>query len=157
MQADESFVPLSLSDVVSPHSEFWNRPKQSSGQVPLAIQRDIIGAYLLQKRCTEELMLLQNEMQNVVDYYNQMECNIKTALFNISEEESQFSRGCVSLLKNLQSQVSCLHLEALSSYSTVISRQGSQHPISAYDVSDSSDSGYASSSSDIDDINIDDD
>ena len=98
MQADESFVPLSLSDVVSPHSEFWNRPNQSSGQVALAIQRDIIGAYLLQKRCTEELMLLQNEMQNVVDYYNQMECNIKTAIFYISEEESQFSRGCVSLL-----------------------------------------------------------
>ena len=91
MQVNESFVPLSLSDAVSPHSEFWNRPKQSSGQVPLAIQRDTIGAYLLQKRCTEELMLLHNEMQNVVDYYNQMECNIKTAIFNTSEEESQFS------------------------------------------------------------------
>ena len=95
----------SCSHVVSPHSEFWNRPNQSSGQVPLAIQRDIIGAYLLQKRCTEELMLLQNEIQNVVDYYNQMECNIKTAIFYISEEESQFSRGCVSLLSSEEPSV----------------------------------------------------
>ena len=142
MQVNESFVPLCLGDVLSPHSEFWNHSNKSSGQVPLAIQRDVIGAYLLQKRCTEELMLLQNEMQNVVDYYNQMECDIKSAIFNIqfSEQESQFSRGCVSLLKNLQLQVSRLHLEAISSYSTIISRQESQHPDSAYDVSDSSDS-----------------
>ena len=37
-------------------------------------------------------MLLQNEMQNVVDYYNQMECNIKTAInFYIGKDHSTLS------------------------------------------------------------------
>ena len=80
-EADESFAPLSLANVLSPISEYWQCPNESSNQIPFSIQRDIIEAYLLQKRCDEELLLLQSEMHNVIEYYNQMDLYCSTKDF----------------------------------------------------------------------------
>lgn len=52
--------------MLSPTSEFWQGVNQTSNEIPLSIQRDIIEAYFLGKRCDEELLLLQSEMHNVL-------------------------------------------------------------------------------------------
>ena len=77
-------------------------PNQVSNEIPFTTENDIVEAFLLQKLCDEELLLLQNEMHNVIDYYNQKEKKIATALHKIiNGESSHFSRGCICLLKKL--------------------------------------------------------
>ena len=151
-QADETFVPLALADVLSPVSEFWQCPNQASSEIPVSIKRDIIEAHLLLKRCDEELLLLQTEMHNVIDYYNEKEKKIISVLHKItSDGTSQFHRGCISLLRKLQLEVELFRSIAVSAYASVITVPKS-HPLvdaghmCVIDASDSSDSEYESSS-----------
>lgn len=123
-QIDSNFSPVMLGEVLTPTSKFWQCPHQQSEQIPLSVKRDIIEAYLLQKRCEEELLLLQSEMQNVIDYYNEKEKKINAALHAICNGESKFNRfnrGCSCLLKKLKWRVSHLRSRTLSFYSSVIS------------------------------------
>ena len=105
-QTDEAVVPLCLDDVLSPESEFWQCPRATASEIPVNIKRDIIEAYLLLKRCDEELVLLRSEMHNVIDYYDVKEKKIISVLQKFTGNElTQFQRGCISLLKKLQREV----------------------------------------------------
>lgn len=120
-QADVSFVHIPLADVLSPVSDFWQCHSTPSHEIPSTVKRDIIEAFLLQKRCKEELSLLQSEMQNVIDYYNQKEAIINNVLHEIANsEENQYTRGCICLLKKLKLEVELFRSKAASAYSSVI-------------------------------------
>lgn len=68
--------PVQLQEVVLIDSEFWQISPVSESvasrqlQVPWNTRRDIIQAFLLTKRCEEELDLLKNAMQNVLQYWS---------------------------------------------------------------------------------------
>ena len=82
-------------------------------------------------------------MHNVIDYYNQKEKKITTALHKIiNGESSHFSRGCICLLKKLQLKVNLFWSHAVSAYSSVISVTDleSQDNCALNDISDSSSS-----------------
>ena len=109
--------------MLSPVSEFWQCP---SSEIPVSIKRDII--YRL-KRCDEELLLLQTEMHNVIDYYNEKEKKIISVLHKItSGGTSQFHRGCISLLRKLHLEVELFRSIAVSAYASVIAVPKS-HPL----------------------------
>lgn len=111
-----------LGEVLTPTSKFWQGPHQQFEQIPLSVKRDIIEAYELQKRCEEELLLLQSELLNVIEYYNEKEKIINAALHAMCKGESNcFNRGCSCLLKKLKWRVSHVQSRALSFYSSVIS------------------------------------
>ena len=147
-QVNDSFVRISLDEVLSSVSEFWQSPSQASKLIPFSIQRDIIEAYLLLKRCDEELVLLKCEMCNVIDYYNQKKDKICSVLRGpITGDTSQFSRGCISLLKKLQLEVNLHRSRAMTAYADVlyVTEPASQDivPTTQY-ISDSSCSEYDS-------------
>ena len=74
-QMDSSFLSLSLEEILSPTCSLWQSPAyEQSSQVSFNTKRDIIEAYLLKNRSDEELLLLQAEMFNVVEYCGVMVC-----------------------------------------------------------------------------------
>ena len=134
-----------MDDVLSPESEFWQCPQATASEIPVNIKRDIIEAYLLLKRCDEELVLLRNEMHNVIDYYDVKEKKIISVLQKFTSNElTQFQRGCISLLKKLQGEVNHFRSIAVSAYASVITVP--KFPPSVDMSEDSSDSEYESSS-----------
>ena len=121
-QVDGSSLLLSLADVLDPVSEFWTSHNQAPNDIPTSIKRDIIEAKLLLKRCKEELLLLQTEMQNVIKYYSKKGKSINTVLHELSTTDmTQFHRGCVALLKKLQLEVELSRSRAVSTFAPVIS------------------------------------
>lgn len=122
-QIEQSCPSLSLGEILAPTSDFWQFPcpKQVPGQVAFSAQRDIIEAYLLVKRCDEELVLLKHEMHNVIDYWNRKEECIKNLLQQLEKNmPNQFNRGCACLLRKLQLEVDLYSSRALLAFSNVI-------------------------------------
>ena len=120
-QIDSSYLSLTLEEILSPTCSIWQSPayKQSS-QVSFNAKRDIIEAYLLNKRSDEELLLLRAEMYNVVDYWNRREEHIKSLILQLSEYASnRFNRGCVCLLKRLLWETELYRSQANIAFSTV--------------------------------------
>ena len=55
-------IPLNcIADVLSPVSDFWQCHSTHSPESPSTVKRDIIEAFLLQRRYEEKLSLVQNE------------------------------------------------------------------------------------------------
>ena len=135
-QIEVQCPPVSLADVLSSDSKFWQFPsdKHAPGEVPLRIQQDIIEAFHLKRRCDEELLLLKNEMHNVINYWNQREDCIKRLLLQLTEDDSQFSRGSQCLLKKLLWEVELLRSRAASAFSSVISLAGYETTTPSYDT-----------------------
>ena len=128
--------PVSLADVLSSDSKFWQflSDKHTLGEVPLHIQQDIVKAFLLKRRCDEELLLLKSEMHNVINYWNQREDCIKKLLLQLTEDDSQFNRGSQCLLKKLLWEVELFCSRAASAFSSVISLAGYETTTPSYDT-----------------------
>ena len=87
-------------------SDFWKfsplTESPASRQVPWNTRRDIIHAFLLAKRCEEELDLLKNAMQNVLEYWSKRIAAISSEVAQFHEKKSdQFNAGAISSLKHL--------------------------------------------------------
>ena len=66
--------PLQLQEILPINSEFWQTfplaEYTTSRGVPWNTKRDVIQAFLLKKRSEEELQLLEDAMQNVLEYWS---------------------------------------------------------------------------------------
>ena len=65
-------------------------------------RRQIIDAYLMFCRAEEELLMLQKEAKNLLQYYNYREIVISAKLAELSSHDDQFHKGSVAMLKHLQ-------------------------------------------------------
>ena len=65
-QCIEESSPISLVDVLSPDSTFWNAEARSES---FRVRREIIEAFLRMERSTEELELLKSEMKSTMQYW----------------------------------------------------------------------------------------
>ena len=117
-QIEVQCPPVSLADVLSSDSKFWQFPsdKYAPGEVPLHIQQNIIEAFHLKRRCNEELLLLKSEMHNVINYWNQRKDCIKKLFLQLTEDDSQFNRGSQCLLKNFCGKFNCFVQEQLQHF-----------------------------------------
>ena len=81
-QIESSFQSLSLETVLLPTCSIWQSLSyDNNSQIPFSIKQDIIEAYLLNKRSDEELLLLRTEMFNVIEFWQQREECINSAVF----------------------------------------------------------------------------
>ena len=150
------FSPLQLSDILSPDSEMWQKPRSgATSNVPPSLKKDITDAYLMKKRCDEELQLLTTEMHNALDYWRRSaECikdNIEALRSN--SDSDMYSRGLISLLQKRLWVIELTSSKAQVVFSNIISPAESSSP-SHYDFheSDFSDSDEHDSDVDFSDI-----
>ncbi len=73
----------------------------SCSTVASGSKREIIDAFLIMQRSQEELVMLQQESQNVVLYYQQRQGHINAKLYALSLFDDKFSRGTIAMLKTL--------------------------------------------------------
>ena len=94
-----SFTPHTLSDILSPESNFWQGLTFSTHckEIPWNVQKDIMSTYVLIKRTDEELSLLNEEMENVLSYCIQRKECIHQ-LDSIKNNESQ----CIIIMYNVK-------------------------------------------------------
>lgn len=64
-------------------------------------KQQIVDAYLMMKRSTEEMEMLQNEMRNTTKHYTGLKLAVQEAICTFSERDDLFGRGAVSLLHNM--------------------------------------------------------
>ena len=95
-----SFTPHTLSDILSPESNFWQGLTFSTHckEIPWNVQKDIMSTYVLIKRTDEELSLLNEEMENVLSYCIQRKECILHQLDSIKNNESQ----CTIIMYNVK-------------------------------------------------------
>ena len=113
-----SFTPHTLSDILSPESNFWQGLTFSTHckDIPWNVQKDIMSAYVLIKRTEEELSLLNEEMENVLSYCIQHKECILHQLDGIKNNESQYTNGIISLLHKLLWEVELYHSKAMATF-----------------------------------------
>ena len=73
---------------------------EANSTVPSSLKKDITDAYLLMKRCEEELELLTSEMNNALEYWRKCAEYIKQGIDDArADSRSQYSCGVASLLQ----------------------------------------------------------
>lgn len=163
-QLTEQYTSVSVSEVASMSSEFWVSlapNAQKSSAVPWHTQRDIIQASLLMKRSKEEITLLEQDMQNVISYWEKRKQCINSQIQSIEVTglgvSELFNRGAMCLLRKRLWEAELFYNDALSSFSSVInvtshSNTGSNDVSQSFSDDDSgSDDEYDTDMSDFDD------
>ena len=112
----EAHIPICVEEVLLPDSDFWQPAVPSSSPLSWNTQKDITSAYLLKKRCDEELCLLQEEMQNVLLYCRQFEELLNNLIDNTQSNEDQYSRGLASLFLKKLKDVRLYHSAAEATF-----------------------------------------
>lgn len=136
-----SYVPHTLSSILSPDSEFWQSLSTNPTQVPWNTKREVISAFLLIKRSEEELNLLNAEMERVLQYYVQRkECIVHQLDIMKDEPQSLYTSGVMALLHKLLWEVELHHSKAVTVFTQINS--------SVHTASTSSDSDTSESESD---------
>jgi hypothetical protein len=147
-----SFPPLSLSDVLSPDSDIWTKHAQleANSTVPSSLKKDITEAYLLMKRCEEELELLTAEMHNALEYWKKCIDCIKNSIDDAkADSSSQYSRGVASLLQQHLWVIELTYSRAQAAFGDIISPAECSSSTGHYTLHDSDFSD--SEDSDVDD------
>ena len=150
LQIEPSFLSFSFDEIQSPACTIWQTPScEPTGQIPFNIKQDVMEAYLMKKKCEKELLLLKVEMHNVAEYWNLKKGCIKDLILQFSESatsHTQFSRGCICLLKRVLWETELYHSQVISAFSSV--SQTPDHNLHEIENSDSSE--YESDSTDED-------
>lgn len=114
-ELDSQCLPRSISDVLSPTSDFWGADKAESSSIPYKMKKDIIQALLLTRRSKEELELLRNEMCDTVSYWSlRTEC-IANKITEFDQDDI-FSRGARCLLTKLKTEADLMLLNATTAF-----------------------------------------
>lgn len=101
--------PLQLQEILAINSELWQSSLQpecttsESRSVPWHTKREVIQAFLLRKRCEEELQLLEDAMRNVLEYWSSRITVITDEIEQLQENicGNQFNIGAINSLKHL--------------------------------------------------------
>ena len=92
---DDALDPTALSSKLGVHADTpLSKPHQ-----------DIIEAYLQMKRSNEEIVLLEKEMANTIQFYAEQQKSLLTLIDQMKQAQTQesnsFSRGAIALLHGL--------------------------------------------------------
>ena len=100
----DSFLAVVISDVLDPLSEFWTKsaPQDSPDVVPWNVRKDIVQASLMVSRCTEEICMLQGEIQSVVAYWKDRRDGIIKCLEHCHLNPNQSSEYAIGLASSLK-------------------------------------------------------
>ena len=109
LQLDDSNIPVHISDVLNPSSDFWVKvaPSESSDSttVPWNVRKDIIQATLMSKRCEEEIYMLEEEMKRVLVYWTERSEKLTKCLERYQQSDNvadlMYTRGVYCCLKRL--------------------------------------------------------
>lgn len=146
--------PLQLQEILPINSEFWRTSSlpecKTSKGVPWHTKRDVIQAFLLKKRCEEELQLLKDAMQNVLEYWSNRIAAITGEIEQLQENDgSQFNIGAINSLKHLLWKSELQLSKAIALFRNIVDDLVSMDTADACDQSDSdSDSSTSSESED---------
>ena len=127
--------PLQLQEILPINSEFWQTfplaKYTTSRGVPWNTKRDVIQAFLLKKRSEEELQLLEDAMQNVLEYWSNRIAAITGEIERLQENDnSQFNVGAINSLRHLLWEAELQLSKAVASFRNIV-----DHPVSI-DVAD---------------------
>ena len=100
-QTIEGEAPVSLQEALDP--ETLSKAMYSK-LYPSESRQEIIDAYLMIKRTTEEVSMLHADISNTLKYYGHMSAAVEKALSKFSLQDC-FSRGAVSLLKSRKGEI----------------------------------------------------
>lgn len=136
-----SFSPLSLTDVLSPDAEIWQKHalediSTTNTTIPLSLKKDITDAYLLMKRCEVELHLLSTEMHTALTYWQKSADNIKQNINAMKSDSSQYSMGVASLLQQRLWVIDLTHSRAQAAFGNIISASSLSASSESLNVSD---------------------
>ena len=97
---------MQLQEILPINSEFWQTfplaEHTTSSGVPWNTKRDVIQAFLLKKRSEEELQLLEDAMQNMLEYWSNRIAAITGEIERLQENDnSQFNVGAINSLRHL--------------------------------------------------------
>ena len=102
-----SSTTVTLAEVLSPDSEFWQNDlpsKEISCDISWSAKKDTIQAYLI-KRSEEELLLLLEEKQNILAYWSDQKKIIEQQLATMTESCTQYTLGSRALLQKYLCEV----------------------------------------------------
>ena len=120
---DDKSTPVTLGEVLSPDADFWQTPLPHAPHISLSCElswntkKDIIQAYLLIKRCEEELLLLSEEKQNVLSYWLYQKEAIQQQLATMTDLSSLYGLGSRALLQKYIYEIELLHSTAQALFS----------------------------------------
>ena len=115
-------IPVALEEVVSPDAVFWQNSMLAtpiSSTPSWNVKKDIIQAYLLIKRCEEELLLLSEEKKNVLAYwaYQKEAVQQQLATMYVTDPCTLYTSGARALLLKYQWEVDLMHSNTLALFS----------------------------------------
>jgi hypothetical protein len=102
--------PLQLQEILPINSELWQTSplpectSSTSRGVPWHTKREVIQAFLLTNCCEEGLLLLEDAMRNVLEYWSNRMAAITGEIEKRHESNdslSQFNIGAINSLKHL--------------------------------------------------------
>ena len=91
---DEALDPSKLSVLLQPNAS----------RFPSKCRQELIDAYIMVKRTTEEIEMLESEMRNTKQYYVDRKSTLQTIIESFSQKGDAFSRGAVAFLRNLETE-----------------------------------------------------
>ena len=127
--------PLTLAEALDPSILSSTFSFSIPGQ-PFTDRHDVIDAYIMMKRSSEEISLLDNEMKNTISHYSERERTILSHIELLHHSTDAYSRGAKALLYNLLLQVR-KHLEECNTMFSVIDQLPSDYDVYEDDFSDS--------------------
>lgn len=117
---NDAHIPINVEEALLPDSDFWQTVAiPSSSVLSWSTKKDITSAYLLKKRCEEELCLLKEEMLNVLVYCRQFKELLNNLIDNTRSNEDQYSKGLASLLLKKLEDVRHYHSTAEATFTKV--------------------------------------
>ena len=91
---EEALDPSLLAAVLKPNSS-----------LPFDSKRELIDAYIMMKRSSEEISMLDTEMENTTQYYLDRKNTLQKLLESFSQRGDAFGRGAVALLQDVYLKV----------------------------------------------------
>ncbi len=112
-----------FKDILKPSSEFWSREQSEPctlSNIPWKVKVEIINAFLLTKRCEEEIQMLKSDMQETVLYWFQVVSNVSVKLEELHSLNDPFTRGTKCKLLQLKEHASLQYHQATRIFSAHI-------------------------------------
>ena len=134
---------IELSIVLDLSSSFWvSSDNDESSEPSIHVKQAVVQNYLLIQRSSEELMLLDQEMHNTLQYFEKRMVCIKAKIedLNQAEEQTCYSRGAVCLLSKLLTKVMYQLIIAIGQFSEFIQVSSALPPRDESDLDTWSDS-----------------
>jgi len=91
---EETLDPSLLAAVLKPNSS-----------LPFVSKRKLIDAYIMMKRSSEEISMLDTEMENTTQYYLDRKNTLQKLIDSFSQRGDAFGRGAVALLQDVYLKV----------------------------------------------------